>query len=206
MIRQESGLMVDALGSISLRRWAPPGGDIDGPHFRLAFRPFEGVAKIQLLAPPTGNGAARRLSVQLPERCQTTEAGSLFVAWIAPREWLVVGPEGDVGHFSNEARDSIAWHGLVTDMTHACAVFELSGPAARDALNAHCPLDLSDRAFPAGAATRSLLASTDLFVGRRQDSARGPVFTLIVDQTMAAYATRLFAGSSASARYTALLP
>ena len=198
--------MVDLEGPISLRRWAPPGGDIDGPDFRLTFRPFEGVARTQLLESSAGNDVARQLGIQFPQPRQGIEADSLFVAWIAPRDWLVIGPEGDVGRFSSKARDSIAGHGLVTDMTHACAVFELSGPAARDALNAHCPLDLSDRAFPVGSATRSLLASANLFVGRRQDGARGPVFTLIVDQTMAAYATRMFAGSPAAARYMALLP
>jgi sarcosine oxidase subunit gamma len=206
MIPRESDLMADLVESASLRRWAPPGGDIDDPHFRLIFRPFEGVVKIQLLASPAGNDPAHRLGVQLPEPCQAIEAGPLLFAWIAPHEWLVIGPEGDVGHFSREAQDSTAGHGLITDITHACAVFELSGPAAREALNTHCPLDLSDRAFPVGRATRSLLADTNLFVSRRQDGARGPAFTLIVDQTMAAYATRMFAASPATASYTALLP
>jgi sarcosine oxidase subunit gamma len=206
MIPRENDLMADLVESVSLRRWAPPGGDIDGPHFRLIFRPFEGVAKLQLLASPAGSAPPHRLGIQLPEPCQAIESGPLLFAWIAPREWLVIGPEGDVGHFSREARDSTAGHGLITEITHACAVFELSGPAARDVLNTHCPLDLSDRAFPVGHATRSLLAGTTLFVSRRQDGARGPVFTLIADQTLAAYATRMFAGSLAAASSTALLP
>jgi sarcosine oxidase subunit gamma len=190
--------MPDRLDAVSLQRKAPLGGDVDRPSFRLAFRPFLGVAKIQLIASAAEADVTRPLGAELPAPCCGIEAGSLFCAWLAPREWLVMGPEDDLGRFLSQVRNSAAGHGLVTDLTHACAAFELAGPGARDALSAHCPLDLSDHAFPVGSAARSLLSSTDLFIARKADQAHAPAFMLVVDQTMAAYAARML-GEKATA-------
>jgi heterotetrameric sarcosine oxidase gamma subunit len=194
MIRRESGSMVDHVEIPRLQRRAPIAGALERPGFRLNFLPFIGIATIQLGEISAATDVARRLGADLPGSCASVEAGALLCAWLAPREWLLVGPEDDLTRFSTRTHASTATHSLFTDLTHACAAFEISGPGAREALSAHCPLDLSDRTFPVGSAARSLLSSAKLFVCRKQDQAHAPAFLLIVDQTMAAYAMRMFAG------------
>jgi hypothetical protein len=65
----------------------------------------------------------------------------------------------------------------------------------RDALAAHCPLDLRGRSFPVGAVARSLLGEAGIFIAREADVAGETLFRLIVDQTMAHYAVRLLAAA-----------
>ncbi len=190
--------MVDRIEVPRLQRRAPLAGNLERSGFRLKFLPFVGIAMIQLGEDSAATDVARGLGADLPAPCGSVETGTLLCAWLAPREWLLVGPEDDLARFLTQTHASATPHGLVTDLTHACAAFEISGPGAREALSAHCPLDLSDAAFPIGSAARSLLSSAKFFVCRKQDQAHAPAFLLIVDQTMATYAMRMFAGPAGS--------
>lgn len=163
---------------------------IETEEWRLVAEPWLGVAKVQSL------GADPALGVPLPGVCREVSLGAAACARLAPGEWLLTGPEQAVATLAERCRETMGGLGLVTDLTHARVSFELSGVGAKWAINAHCPLDLSDAAMPAGAATRSVFADTNCFIARKPDRAGVPVFRLIFDQTMAGYAQRLFAGTS----------
>jgi sarcosine oxidase subunit gamma len=56
-------------------------------------------------------------------------------------------------------------HSLV-DVSHRQCGIELSGGAAVDVLNAGCPLDLAEAAFPIGMCTRTVLAKSEIALWR----------------------------------------
>lgn len=96
--------------------------------------------------------------------------GDRLAARIGPDEWLLVAADGE--GLALEAALSAAFgttfHSLV-DISHRNAALLLSGPAVADVLNAGCPLDLSDAAFPPGSATRTLLGKSEIVLIRPAD-------------------------------------
>lgn len=80
-------------------------------------------------------------------------------ARLGPDEWLVIGITLAVPD---------AFHSLV-DITHRNVGFRVSGPRARDVLNSGCPRDLSDVAFPVGAATRTLFHKAEIVLLRHEN-------------------------------------
>jgi sarcosine oxidase subunit gamma len=61
---------------------------------------------------------------------------------------------------------SVRPHSLV-DVSQRQIGLNVSGAVAARALSAGCPLDLRDRAFPVGFATRTMLAKTEIVLWRR---------------------------------------
>ena len=172
------------------RRW-PAGLGVARDGLRLDHLRDEALFKLQV------RGALPDLLGMTPPATGATIAiGGAICAGIAPGEWLLYGRERYVAAVATRVADALAdrLH-LLTDLTHARAMFELSGHDAADALAAHCPLDLDRRAFPPGAAARSLLGETHVYLSRLDRVE--PAFVVIVDQAMAGYATRLLAGRDA---------
>src|SRR3546814_11322368 len=85
-----------------------------------------------------------------------------FRSWLAPGGWLVTGDEANVERVRLRCADAAGDLGLMVDITHARATYELSGAGARSVLAAHCPLDLGDEAMPIGAAKRTTFSETGL--------------------------------------------
>lgn len=135
---------------------------------------------------------ADALAMALPDPGRWTDLGGAALSWMAPGEYLLSGPEAEAAPFvARVTRALEGHHALVTDLSHARAVFQLAGAGARDALAAHCPLDLSENRFPIGSVTRSLIGDAGVMIGRYTDLDGAPNFTLIVDQTMALYVRRI---------------
>lgn len=113
------------------------------------------LAKVLVRAAPGGRLAAR-LGVPFG-RALRDGFGSLVVG-SGPGEWLLLGPPGSSGELT--ARVEVADDRLVSvlDYTHGRALMRLSGPAAADTLAKLCPIDLSDRITPDGAAFCSSVA------------------------------------------------
>jgi sarcosine oxidase subunit gamma len=189
--------MADQPYSAALSRAPAAGRSIAGAAYACRFHPFVGVAKVQLLGPAGEALLRRHFGAELPARCREVEAGGLSCAWLAPRAWLITGREEKVAGLVERLSAELGDEGLVVDLTHARAVYLLTGKGARDALSALCPLDLSDATAPIGFSARSLLGDAGVFLSRKADEGDAPVFVLIVDQTMAAYAARMIAGPGA---------
>lgn len=175
---------------------ALPGYDTAAPPgLTLRVEPELGVGKIHIFGPEPERRAAPLAATAFPPPQRQTMAGAVAVAWLAPGEWLLTGPEPHVAALI-ERMDARGGDGiLATDLTHARVSFLISGTGARDALAAHCPLDLWPDAFPVHAVARSLLGDASMFLARLPDAADGPQFRIIIDQTMGDYAVRMLAGA-----------
>jgi sarcosine oxidase subunit gamma len=169
--------------------------DLKGPEFRLQPEQHIGMVKVQFYRQEDPSLLSHALSENLPAAgWQVSLAGGAECAWIAPGEWLLIGPEPVIAnlarHLDGELKEVLS---LITDLTHSQFPFLLTGPCAKDRLAALCPLDLRDEAFPVGAAARSLLGEAGLFVARLPALDGEPAYRLLVDQTQAAYAARMIA-------------
>lgn len=150
-----------------------------------------GIAKLRICANNPGAWFVTALDVAPPPPLEEIGIGLLSCAWLAPNEWLVTGPEPEVESLRRRSAELVGSEGLMVDLTHGCAAYEVSGLGARSVLAAHCPLDLGADATPVGAARRSLFSDAGFFISRRPDRLGKPCFRLIFDQTMAGYAERL---------------
>jgi sarcosine oxidase subunit gamma len=101
---------------------------------------------------------AGELGAALPEACgQVTSSGPHSALWLGPDEWLVVS-EADPGALAADLRHALAGdRGAVVDVSANRTVLELSGPAAREALEKGCPVDLHPRSFGPGRAVATTL-------------------------------------------------
>ncbi|BCM87536.1 sarcosine oxidase subunit gamma [Methylobacterium indicum] len=95
-----------------------------------------------------------------------------WVARLGPDEWLIGMPEGEADLLMEAVAADLQGraHSLV-DISHRNVGIEVSGALAAEVLNAGCPLDLGDAAFPAGRATRTLLGKAEIVLIRHA----GPV-------------------------------
>lgn len=164
---------------------------IEGNNVRLAAEPQFGIAKLQILAADPDAWFEKALGITSPPVLGEIEPGPVAIAWLAPGEWLVTGSEADVERVRTHCAEAAGNLGLMVDVTHGRATFELSGPAARAVLATHCPLDFGDEAMPVGAARRSTFSDTGFFISRRPDRDGQPCFRLIFDRSMADYAARM---------------
>lgn len=101
---------------------------------------------------------------QMPGR--VTEAGHRACLWLGPGEWLLLAPDGDDPAPALHAALAGLAHSLV-DVSDGFAALVLSGPGAARTLSAGCPLDLHERAFPPGMATRTVLGRIGIALWRR---------------------------------------
>lgn len=105
----------------------------------------------------------------LPERRGAAgEAGARAALWLGPDEWLLVavGEEPAALAAALEATLASQPHSLV-DVSQRQIGLDLSGALASRALSAGCPLDLRTHALPVGAATRTMLAKSEIVLWRR---------------------------------------
>lgn len=93
--------------------------------------------------------------------------GDRLAARLGPNEWHLIASEGEAGAIENEIRRAMGdrFHALV-DIGHRSVALAVSGPEAVPVLNAGCPLDLDDEAFPVGAATRTILGKAEIVLIR----------------------------------------
>jgi sarcosine oxidase subunit gamma len=119
---------------------------------------------VNLLNPPrSGDSRARaaapmaRFSLRGPE---SFAAEGLTALRLGPDEFLLLLPEGESPPLVLPKPYSLV------DISHRQIGIVLEGPAAADMLNAGCPLDLDERAFPVGMATRTLFMKADIVLWR----------------------------------------
>jgi sarcosine oxidase, subunit gamma len=131
-------------------------------------------------APPAGrflfrgDEAARKscslgFRVELPHRLGIAAEGLDRAAlWLGPDEWLLIAGDADPELFSATIASALgeALHSLV-DVSHRQVGIVVDGAGAARALSAGCPLDLRERAFPVGFATRTLFEKTEIVLWRR---------------------------------------
>jgi sarcosine oxidase subunit gamma len=192
-IQLETASMAEPLAFKPMRRSPVSTMMIERPDLSLQPEPDLGIAKIQIFADPGGERFGEITGLTRPKCGMQCVTGPLAVAWLAPGEWLVIGPEVEllawIERVDKRGDDDV----LVVDLTHARVSFLLAGSGSRVTLATHCPLDLRSENIGIGAVARSLFGDAGLFLARLADQADSPRFRLIVDQTMAPYLIRLLA-------------
>lgn len=90
---------------------------------------------------------------------RSTAGGGWHALHLATDEWLLIGPVGAT------PRSVACPHSLI-DISERSLGFEIAGTGVPDALNAACPLDFGDAAFPVGACTRTLFGKVMVMLWR----------------------------------------
>jgi len=178
-----------------LERAEPPVEDFAQPGLSLRVERDLGVAKLRVML-NTGDDAFQRVVgvAPPPPRAQIERDGLTF-SWMSPDEWLITGPEASVAVWLTGVNAHADEGALAVDLTHARVSLELTGHSVRAALSRHSPLDLWPDTVPVGSVARTALGETRMFIARLEDEKGHPRFRIIIDQTMAPYVRRLFAGA-----------
>lgn len=113
------------------------------------------------------------LGLPLPlAACTTAERsdGNLRAVWIGPDEWMLLAPAGQQPTLVQNLRAALAnHHHAVTDVSGGFFLVNLQGSSARDVLAQGCPMDLHERAFPAGRAVGTHFYKVGITLWREGD-------------------------------------
>lgn len=133
----------------------------------VSVRPAGAESRFSLRA-RLGGGAPTLAGLPLDAPINTVGTdGEVWIVRLGPDEWLVGGPEADADLLQGRIHEALAGlpHALV-DVSHRNVGIDVSGRQAAAVLNAGCPLDLSETAFPSGSATRTLLGKAEIVLIR----------------------------------------
>lgn len=131
----------------------------------VSVTPGAPAARLSLRAPHKSRAAlSRALGLKLPEAPMSTAvSGKRAALWLGPDEWLVI--DDTQADLAALFRQVSAPHSAV-DVSHRNQAIMVAGQGAAAALNAGCPRDLSLAAFPAGAASRTVLGKAEIVLWR----------------------------------------
>jgi sarcosine oxidase subunit gamma len=147
-----------------------PLGGVHGGSASVRLTPATPAERVSLRV-ASGDVAAlsRALGLELPVRPKTSAStGGRTALWLGPDEWLVID-EGEGGLMAACA-ESGALHSAV-DVSHRNTAILVEGPGASATINTGCPLDLSSKAFPVGACTRTLFGKVEIVLLRTGEEA-----------------------------------
>jgi sarcosine oxidase subunit gamma len=102
----------------------------------------------------------------LPEMpCRARQQNGRAALWLGPDEFLLLAPLDQSSEILTELSAVLRHtpHALV-DVGHRSTALQVSGHYATALLNAGCPLDLHESAFPIGACTRTILAKAQVIL------------------------------------------
>jgi sarcosine oxidase subunit gamma len=112
------------------------------------------------------------LGIQLPaEPLRSLSSEAISSLWLGPDEWLVLSRPEDAAAFrERHSRASDGPPASIVDISQRNVGITLRGSRIPWILNAGCPLDLSNAAFPPGACTRTLYGKAEIVLWRRNDA------------------------------------
>ncbi len=97
--------------------------------------------------------------------CCAASATGRSCLWLGPDEWLVES-DADLSTVLNEGLSGYQYS--LVDVTHRDCAISVAGPLAVRVLNAGCPLDLGNAAFPVDMCTRTLLGKAPIILWRAE--------------------------------------
>jgi sarcosine oxidase, subunit gamma len=164
---------------------------LDGFDFPAGIREVPFLAQVDVRADPADVALMARLAGAtggpLPPQPNTVagDPAGVHALWLGPDEWLVVGPPRTEGHLEDELREAIAGaHGSVVDVSANRTVVEVSGPAAHEALEGGCSIDLDRRAFGPGQCAQTLVARANVIL---HQAGAEPSYRIFVRPSFAIY-------------------
>jgi sarcosine oxidase subunit gamma len=140
-----------------------------GPHAKAALRALPPAAQFIFRGPPDAvTLAGTAFGVPLPlAACRAAEAGGRAALWLGPDEFLLLARANQEAAIETDIVASLGAtpHSLVS-VSHRNTALEVSGTHAARVVNAGCPLDLEEAAFPIGRCTRTVLAKAPIVLWR----------------------------------------
>ncbi|MDF1607862.1 sarcosine oxidase subunit gamma [Hoeflea sp. YIM 152468] len=127
--------------------------------------PAPAAHRVVLRADPReAEALSKALGLELPAAPKTsarTDTGRL-IAWLGPDEWLIIDENGDP---AADLAKAAALHSAV-DISHRNTAILVTGKGARATVQGGCPQNLSERAFPVGSASRTVLGKIEVVILR----------------------------------------
>lgn len=156
---------------------------------RLRLEAVNGIRKLRLQVRPRAevdkSRLERLLGTILPGGPQENINNDAPAYWLAPNDWLLVNPAPDIDSISSALRDSAGGATVViTDMTDAWSIIDISGEDAVARLAEGCSVDLHNSAFPAGCYALTRLQHLSVIIHRLDDTRR---FRILVDRSVAQF-------------------
>ena len=120
--------------------------------------------------PPSLASAADAFGVELPQSANRFNSkGNRKAYWLGPDEWLLEAvEENPTDLFSVMSQKLAAYSCSLVDVSHRSDALEVSGPESEYVLNHGCPLDLSERQFPVGMCSRTVLGKSPIVLARTE--------------------------------------
>lgn len=107
------------------------------------------------------------------------------VYWLGPNDWLLVNPTTDADGLKFALRDAAKGYlSVVTDVTDAWSIIEISGEDAPTRLAEGCSVDFHDELFPSGHCALTRLQHLSVIIHRLDDT---PRFRILVDRSVAQF-------------------
>ncbi len=131
-------------------------------------------------------GVEAATGLALPDRLQCSQSGDWSLSWIAPDEWLLIGPGKEAYAMELSLRAQLDGHYAVINLSGGQTLLRLAGPKARLVLMKSCPYDMHDRNFPVGKVVTTVLAKSQATVHRIGDEE----WALVVRRSFADYVWR----------------
>lgn len=88
------------------------------------------------------------------------------LGWIAPDEWLLVGPGDQTFSMEQRLRAHLSGHYAVINVSGGQTLLRLAGDQARSVLMKSCPYDVHDRNFPVGKVVTTVLSKSQVTLRR----------------------------------------
>jgi sarcosine oxidase subunit gamma len=142
----------------------------------LLIREVPFVSHLNLRADATDTALMHRLAAALgfalPVAPNTTALREDRRAlWLAPDEWLIVGPDAQQETLEQALRNGLdGAFGSIVDVSANRTVLEIRGARARELLAHGVPIDLDARTFGPGRCAQTLLAKAPIIIERRDES------------------------------------
>lgn len=119
------------------------------------------------------SAAGAAFGLALPDvACRFASNGNRSAYWLGPDEWMLeAGDEQSTGLLAQLRTHLGGQSYSLVDVSHRSDAFSVKGERSEYVLNHGCPLDLSERAFPVGTCTRTLLWKAGIVLSRVDSSA-----------------------------------
>lgn len=156
MAKSAQTAMVARIGSLTGRVGGAAG---------VTLTPADPAYRVSLRANPEDAASlSKSLGVALPLEPKGSARNSKgrLALWLGPDEWLIIDEASDP---TADLVKSKAPHSAV-DISHRNTAIIVSGKGARATLEAGCPQNLTDRAFPVGSATRTVMGKIETVIFR----------------------------------------
>ncbi|MCQ8780762.1 sarcosine oxidase subunit gamma [Mangrovibrevibacter kandeliae] len=135
----------------------------------VVIRPLGAQSRFSLRTRPAtaeALGTVAGFTLALPINRMST-AGERTSLRLGPDEWLLIGPEAETDELAEAVSAEFGERVFsLVDVSHRNVGIEITGRNAAHVLNAGCPLDLAEAAFPVGMATRTVLGKAEIVLAR----------------------------------------